>query len=712
MPNYPGSLDDTSSLPDPGSGSAPNNPGHAELHTEENAILRSLEGKLGIGSSTPGNAGQVLLSTGGGGSSWQTMPSATGAAGGVLTGSYPNPGLAASGVTPGNYTSANISVGADGRITGASNGSGGGGGSSSPLTTKGDIWGYNTADARIPVGTNGQVLTADSTNALGVSWKPQTGSITGPGTTVSGDIVTWNSTTGAVVADSGKTLPSGAIVGTTDTQSVSNKTLDNTNSLTIQTPNFLLEDGTDNTKIAKFDLSANTTGVTRTYPLPNANVMLVNLSTSQTLTNKTIDTAGPNTLKINGNGVSAVTGTGSTVVLAAGPTITGHPTIEGVTSTGAQGTGKFVFDTSPVLTTATVAADPTVNLGIASKQYVDNLGTATLIQNETPTGSVNGSNTAFGTASVFNSGSLRVYLNGQRLVSGASNDYVEVTQGFTMEYAPATGDVLLVDYNVTNTHFIQGSNSIITDENPTGTINGSNTSFTVLHGSYVANTLDVYLNGLKQIRSTDYTETTPGSGIFTFTTAPVTGDIIRTNYQFSTGASGNAQTVNGIQASATATSGQLYPVSTGMILQEVSATTSAVSTGTTNIPLDDTIPQITEGDQYLTVTITPKLANSKIVVRALLFASISVNTSNVIGAIFNGSNANAIAAAQNYNATSTAPAPVALYGEVSSIGSTAAVAFTVRAGGTAGTVTVNGQSGGRQFGTAIKSYITVTEIAA
>lgn len=40
----------------------------------------------------------------------------------------------------------------------------------SPLTTKGDLWGRSTADARIPVGTDGQVLTADSTQALGVKW--------------------------------------------------------------------------------------------------------------------------------------------------------------------------------------------------------------------------------------------------------------------------------------------------------------------------------------------------------------------------------------------------------------------------------------------------------------------------------------------------------------------------------------------------------------
>jgi len=43
-------------------------------------------------------------------------------------------------------------------------------GAVSPLTTKGDIWGYSTLDARIPVGANDTVLTADSAQALGVKW--------------------------------------------------------------------------------------------------------------------------------------------------------------------------------------------------------------------------------------------------------------------------------------------------------------------------------------------------------------------------------------------------------------------------------------------------------------------------------------------------------------------------------------------------------------
>lgn len=43
-------------------------------------------------------------------------------------------------------------------------------GTTLPLTTKGDLFGYDTANARIPIGTNNQVLTADSTQALGLKW--------------------------------------------------------------------------------------------------------------------------------------------------------------------------------------------------------------------------------------------------------------------------------------------------------------------------------------------------------------------------------------------------------------------------------------------------------------------------------------------------------------------------------------------------------------
>lgn len=40
----------------------------------------------------------------------------------------------------------------------------------SPLTTKGDLLGYSTTDVRLPIGTDGYVLTADSSQATGLKW--------------------------------------------------------------------------------------------------------------------------------------------------------------------------------------------------------------------------------------------------------------------------------------------------------------------------------------------------------------------------------------------------------------------------------------------------------------------------------------------------------------------------------------------------------------
>ena len=48
-----------------------------------------------------------------------------------------------------------------------------------PLTTKGDLFGYDTANARIPIGSDAQVLTADSSQSLGLKWStPASGGMT------------------------------------------------------------------------------------------------------------------------------------------------------------------------------------------------------------------------------------------------------------------------------------------------------------------------------------------------------------------------------------------------------------------------------------------------------------------------------------------------------------------------------------------------------
>lgn len=46
----------------------------------------------------------------------------------------------------------------------------------SPLSTKGDVLSYSTTNARLPVGSDGQVITADSTQTLGIKWATPGGS--------------------------------------------------------------------------------------------------------------------------------------------------------------------------------------------------------------------------------------------------------------------------------------------------------------------------------------------------------------------------------------------------------------------------------------------------------------------------------------------------------------------------------------------------------
>jgi hypothetical protein len=61
-------------------------------------------------------------------------------------------------------------------------------GGSSPTTTKGDLAGYSTASARIPVGADTQVLTADSSQVLGLKWAANPAGFANPMTT-KGDVI-------------------------------------------------------------------------------------------------------------------------------------------------------------------------------------------------------------------------------------------------------------------------------------------------------------------------------------------------------------------------------------------------------------------------------------------------------------------------------------------------------------------------------------------
>lgn len=150
----------------------------------------------------------------------------------------------------------------------------------------------------------------------------------------------------------------------------------------------------------------------------------------------------------------------------------------------------------------------------------------------------------------------------------------------------------------------------------------------------------------------------------------------------------------------------------GSVVQIVSSSYSAVATGTTIIPLDDTIPQITEGTEFMTCAITPKSTTNTLEITAIIYVSLSITSADIIGALFQDSTANALAAIENYVAAIASPAPLTIT-FIMAAGTTSATTFRVRVGGnTASTVTFNGASATRRFGAITKSSIVIREYKA
>jgi len=83
----------------------------------------------------------------------------------------------------------------------------------------------------------------------------------------------------------------------TGTQALTNKTIGNTNTVTLKDTLFSLEDNADATKIFKVELAGQTTATTVTMTPPNGNFTAVGLTNTQALTNKDL-TSGTNTFPV------------------------------------------------------------------------------------------------------------------------------------------------------------------------------------------------------------------------------------------------------------------------------------------------------------------------------------------------------------------------------------------------------------------------------
>lgn len=151
---------------------------------------------------------------------------------------------------------------------------------------------------------------------------------------------------------------------------------------------------------------------------------------------------------------------------------------------------------------------------------------------------------------------------------------------------------------------------------------------------------------------------------------------------------------------------------TGMPLQSVSTGFSAVATGTTVLPFDDTIPQITEGVEFMTQAITPKSTTNILVIEAVAMLAHSTAAGEMSMALFQDATAAAIAANGAYQTTLPEPLIHTLCHKMTA-GTTSSTTFRIRAGSSAaGTTTFNGKSAGRIYGAIPKSFIRITEYKA
>lgn len=152
--------------------------------------------------------------------------------------------------------------------------------------------------------------------------------------------------------------------------------------------------------------------------------------------------------------------------------------------------------------------------------------------------------------------------------------------------------------------------------------------------------------------------------------------------------------------------------SSGFCVQKVRTLTTAVATGTGTIPIDNTIPQISEGTEFMTVTVTPKSATNRLVISANVQLAHNITNGNSVVALYQDSTANALAGNVTGNLASGAPNQVPILHEMAA-GTTSQTTFRIRGGNNnACTTTFNGSGGTRLLGAITQSSIIVTEYVA
>lgn len=147
--------------------------------------------------------------------------------------------------------------------------------------------------------------------------------------------------------------------------------------------------------------------------------------------------------------------------------------------------------------------------------------TATFVDRETPSGSVDSNNVTFTLGSTPVVGSEHVFLDGILQIEGT--DYTISGSIVTFTFPPSTGSALRVSYRTSS-----GTFNFADRETPSGTVNGSNVTFTLAHTPTTGSEY-VWMDGVLQSSGTDYTIS---SGTITFVSAPLTGAVLVVSYRF------------------------------------------------------------------------------------------------------------------------------------------------------------------------------------
>lgn len=151
------------------------------------------------------------------------------------------------------------------------------------------------------------------------------------------------------------------------------------------------------------------------------------------------------------------------------------------------------------------------------------------------------------------------------------------------------------------------------------------------------------------------------------------------------------------------------PSGSGTVVQVVNTQTGAVATGTTTIPMDDTIPQNTEGTEFMTLAITPTSSTNKLKIEVQFFFA-ETAACWTIAALFQDSTADALAAGWTFENYVNSGGGIS-FTHYMTAGTTSATTFKVRAGPhSASTLTFNGAGSARFLGGVVASSITISEI--